>query len=148
MCAPDWPPARLPGELPDIKYRAPVAESLLSAEDIHAAAEVHGELGPDYGDAVVETFLARIDQHIEARIEQRLGSRAGETRRPIDPVRLTKYRTVFAGVVVGSAVLGWPLSVVALNLLRQFGNSPMPLIGFWVVLLPVYGLAAYRRRRR
>ncbi|HEY2080129.1 MAG TPA: hypothetical protein VGH53_27700 [Streptosporangiaceae bacterium] len=50
--------------------------SSLSAEDIRAAAEVHGELGPDYGDAVVDSFLARIDQHIEARVEQKLARKA------------------------------------------------------------------------
>lgn len=52
-----------------------MGESPLSAEEVRAAAEVHRELGPDYGDAVVESFLARIDQHFEARIDQQLGSK-------------------------------------------------------------------------
>jgi hypothetical protein len=44
-----------------------MGESPVSAEDIRAAAEVHRELGPDYGDAVVESFLARIDEHYRLR---------------------------------------------------------------------------------
>jgi hypothetical protein len=35
--------------------------SPLSPDDIRAAAETHAELGPDYRDAVVESFLAKID---------------------------------------------------------------------------------------
>ena len=51
-----------------------MADKSLSVDDIRAAAEVHGELGPEYGDAVVESFLAKIDKQIEARVDQRLAS--------------------------------------------------------------------------
>jgi len=34
----------------------------LSPEEIRAAAEVHRELGPNYQDAVIESFLARYRQ--------------------------------------------------------------------------------------
>jgi len=73
----------------------------LSAQDIRAAAEVHRELGADYGDAVVESFLSRIDAHIAELVEQRLAGLTKPTRRSADPVRLSRYRTVFAGVVIG-----------------------------------------------
>ena len=49
-------------------------EAPLSAQDIRAAAEVHAELGPDYGDAVVESFLAKLDKQIEARVDERLAA--------------------------------------------------------------------------
>jgi hypothetical protein len=42
--------------------------------DIRAAAEIHAELGPEYRDAVVESFLAKIDQEIAARIDARLAT--------------------------------------------------------------------------
>jgi hypothetical protein len=125
-----------------------MGESPLSAQDIRAAAEVHRELGPDYGDAVVESFLARIDQHIEARVEQQLASKTTPRRREIDPVRLSKQRTVFAGVVTGSVVAGAPLTACAWFMLRDAGGDAGPLIWVWVAIVAVYGLAAYRLRRR
>ncbi len=125
-----------------------MGESPLSAEDIRAAAEVHRELGPDYGDAVVESFLARIDQHIEARVEQQLASRTTLHRRQIDPARLRKYRTVLAGFVAGSVVAGVPLTALAWVTRQNVGLSAKPLLWMWVLILTVYGLAAYRLRRR
>ena len=141
-------PARLPGELRKLKYGAPMGESRLSAEDIRAAAEVHGELGPEYGDAVVESFLARIDQLIEARVEQRLASMITPRRRPIDPARLSKQRTAFAGALIGSVVAGAPLTLCAWVWLLDAGRGHKPLMWVWVAILAVYGLAAYRLRRR
>jgi hypothetical protein len=122
-----------------------MSDSPLSAQDIRAAAEVHRELGADYGDAVVESFLAKIDKHIEARVEERL---ARPVRRPVDPARLHKYRTALAGAAVGSVVAGVPLTLVTWGWVNQFGGSHKPLVAIWVVLLAVYGLAAYRLRRR
>jgi hypothetical protein len=125
-----------------------MSDSPLSAQDIRAAAEVHRELGAEYGDAVVESFLAKIDKHIEARVEERLASVTRPVRRPVDPVRLSKYRTVLAGAAAGSVVAGVPLTVVAWSLIHQLGDNPAPLVVIWVVLLAVYGLVAYRLRRR
>jgi hypothetical protein len=125
-----------------------MSDSPLSAQDIRAAAEVHRELGADYGDAVVESFLAKIDKHIEERVEQRLASVTRPARRPVDPVRLGKYRAALGGAVGGSIVAGAPLTALTYAVLHQFGVSSAPLIVIWVVLLAVYGLAAYRLRRR
>jgi hypothetical protein len=125
-----------------------MGDSPLSGQDIRAAAEVHRELGPDYGDAVVESFMAKIDKHIEARVEQRLAGVTRRAPRRVDPVRLGKYRNAVAGAAVGSLVAGVPLSVVVWSLLREHGDPASPLLVFWVVLVAVYGLAAYRLRRR
>jgi hypothetical protein len=46
--------------------------SRLSPEETRAAAEVHHELSPEYGDAVVASFLERTDVEIAARIDARL----------------------------------------------------------------------------
>jgi hypothetical protein len=123
-------------------------DSPLSAQDIRAAAEVHSELGPDYGDAVVQSFLAKIDKHIEDRVEQRLASVTRPARRLVDPVRLGKYRTALAGATIGAVVAGAPLTVAAWWVLKDAGGNPAPLVVIWVVLLAVYGLAAFRLRRR
>lgn len=116
--------------------------------DIRAAAEVHRELGSDYDDALVESFLSRIDAHIAERVEQRLAGRTKPARRSADPVRLTKYRTVFAGVVIGSVVAGTPLSLAGWWLIKDADGNAASLLLAWLVLVVVYALAAYRLRRR
>jgi len=92
-----------------------------------------------------ESFLAKIDTHIEERVEQRL---AGVTKSARRPVGLSKYRMALAGAAGGSIVAGAPLSLVAWWVLKDAGGNPAPLLVVWVVLLAVYGLAAYRLRRR
>ena len=54
------------------RYHPVMSTSPLSHADIRAAAEVHAELGPEYRDAVVESFLAKVDREIGARIDARL----------------------------------------------------------------------------
>ena len=51
-----------------------MSTSPLSPDELRAAAEVHRELGTEYGDAVLETFLAKIDKELDARIEARLAA--------------------------------------------------------------------------
>jgi len=138
----------LPRAFRAFTYRAAMGGSPLSAEDIRAAAEVHRELGPDYSDAVVESFLARIDQHIEQRVEQQLAGKTTVHRRQIDPAQLRIYRTVFGGFVAGSVVAGIPLTALAWAAREDVGLSAKPLLLMWVLILAVYGLAAYRLRRR
>jgi hypothetical protein len=45
----------------------------LSPEEIRAAAEVHDELGPRYRDAVIDSFLEKVGNEIDARVAARLG---------------------------------------------------------------------------
>ncbi len=48
----------------------------VSAEDILAAAAVHQELGPEYSDAVVTSFIEKVDRAVAARVEARLAALA------------------------------------------------------------------------
>ena len=50
-----------------------MSTSPLSPREIRVAAELHKELGPEYSDAVIESFLERVDQEITARVDARLG---------------------------------------------------------------------------
>ena len=50
--------------------------SPVSAEDVRAAAEVHRELGPDYSEAVVASFIEKVDRAVAARVEARLADGA------------------------------------------------------------------------
>jgi hypothetical protein len=83
-----------------------MSDAPLTAEDVRAAAEVQGELGADYGDAVVESFLAKVDKQIEARVDERIARLTGQSRltrrkRPADPVRLGKLRIALGAAPTG-----------------------------------------------
>jgi hypothetical protein len=73
--------------------------SPLSPKDIRAAAGAHHELGPEYSDAVVASFLEKVDQQIAARIDERL---AASTPRP-SPAERENRRAVMKGFAMGVA---------------------------------------------
>ncbi len=82
-----------------------MSTSPLSPEDIRAAAGAHHELGPEYSDAVVASFLAKVDQEIAARVEQRLAASTPRTR-PVRPVEPENRRTLLKGFAIGVASSG------------------------------------------
>jgi hypothetical protein len=53
-----------------------MSDSPVSPEDIRAAAETYQELGPEYHDAVVASFLEKIDREVAARVDARLAGAA------------------------------------------------------------------------
>jgi hypothetical protein len=87
-----------------------MSTSPLSPEDIRAAAEVHHELGPEYSDAVVASFLEKVDRELAARVEARLAEAARTAPRQQD-----SRRAMLKGVVVG-ACAGALAATVALGL--------------------------------
>ncbi len=100
-----------PGDRPDPAYAAGMTSSSLTPDDIRAAAEVHDELGPDYSDAVVASFLEKIDKEIAVRIDARLAdvSRASSSKAQPEPARLDSYRMLLRGIGVGMAASIIPL---------------------------------------
>jgi hypothetical protein len=74
--------------------------SPLSPDDIRAAAGAHHELGPDYGDAVVASFLDRVDREIAARVDERLAASRPPPRPPAEP---ENRRTLLKGFAIGVA---------------------------------------------
>jgi hypothetical protein len=52
-----------------------MSDSPLSRQDIYAAAAAHDELGPEYSDAVVASFLEKVEKEIDARVDARLAGR-------------------------------------------------------------------------
>jgi len=54
-----------------------VTDSPLSAGELRAAAETHEELGPEYQDAVLESFVERVGREIDARVDARLAQALG-----------------------------------------------------------------------
>ena len=90
-------------------------DSPVSPEEIRAAAEVHYELGPEYSDVVVASFLEKIDGVIAARIDAQLGdavsTRPLRVARPRSPV--DGRRRLLQGLAIG------------------FGAATVALVWFW-----------------
>ena len=93
----------------------------MSADEIRAAAETHRELPPEYQNAVIESFLAKVDREIAARVDARLamhGQGRVRDRRPRTP----------AFFALATMVAGIPLSAIAV----AAGQHPA---GFWGLLV-------------
>lgn len=122
----------------------------MSPDDFRAAAEVHRELGPDYSDAVVESFFAKIDNEIGARIDARLGQTSRTGHEP-NPVAVVKRRSFSTGVVVGlgagAAGAGIPLTWFILRLENAAGfpgwSGDLQVI--WAAIALVIAVCAGRR---
>jgi hypothetical protein len=93
----------------------------MSPEDIHAAAGAHHELGRDYSDAVVASFLEKVDREIAARVDERLAAGAPR-RRPVQP---GNRRAVAKGFAMGVAV---SLGFVLLFAASRAGHHALALI--------------------
>jgi hypothetical protein len=78
-----------------------MSTSPLSPEEVRAAAEVHRELGPEYDDAVVASFLEKVDRAVAARL-------TGPPR--AQPVMPDGRRTLLKGVAIGAIVSGSVIS--------------------------------------
>ena len=132
-----------------------MSTSPLSANEIRAAAEAHSELGPEYHDAVVESFLAKIDNEISARIDARLA--AAPTRKRVDPVTAARRRGLAtglaSGLVLGTAGAGVPLTLLASSAGVSWSGWQPSLWLIWAVIGIVYGAGAtafllWKRRSR
>ena len=88
-----------------------MSTSPLSPQEIRAAAATHKELGPEYGDAVIESFLERVDREITARVDARLGPVSRE--QPVQPAQSNSRRTLLTGVTIGILVTAVPSMAVA-----------------------------------
>lgn len=90
-----------------------MSTSPLSPQEIRAAAEAHHELGPEYSDAVIASFLEKVDRQVDARADARLAATS-----QAEPAKLDRRRTLLKGIVIGTAVSSIPLIVG-----RLLGNA-------------------------
>lgn len=85
--------------------------SQFSPGEIRAAAEVHRELGPEYSDAVVESFLDRVDREIAARVDARVGAAARSDQG--QPAQPGNRHALLTGAGIGIFVTAVPSVLVA-----------------------------------
>jgi hypothetical protein len=129
-----------------------MSTSPLSPQEIRAAAAVHKELGPEYSDAVVESFLDRVDQEITARLDARLGPVPRE--QPAQPAQSNSRRTLLTGVAIGIFITGVPSAMVAASaggVISKDETQVLFIVGIlWAIAVAIaafaYPVSYYRRR--
>lgn len=105
-----------------------MSSSSFSRDEIRAAAETHRELGPDYQEAVIESFLDKVGKEIDARVDARLGNGRQDWRLQPTAPRQHHHGTAMALAIV-SMVLGIPLTAIVL----AAGSHPAGLAGLLIV---------------
>jgi len=120
-------------------YRGDVTDSPLSAREFRAAAETDTELGPEYRDAVIDSFVDRVGREIDARVDARLAQAAGQplaAQRMAGPPapRQPKPVSVMA-LCLGSIALGIPITAIVV----AAGAHP---VGFWGLLVVWVAIAS------
>jgi AcrR family transcriptional regulator len=110
----------------------------LSPEEIRASAEIHRELGPEYQEAVIESFIERVGREIDARVDSRL---AAAQQNPVRPVH--QPRTM--ALAITSIALGIPLSGIALGLGSGAQLSGLAIIWVAIAVINVAYALAMRR---
>jgi hypothetical protein len=86
-----------------------MGSSPMSPDDFRAAAEVYRELGPEYSDAVVESFLEKLDTEIAARVDARLASSLHGSR-PAKPSKPGGRSSAATRLLPAAVVTGIPLA--------------------------------------
>lgn len=81
-----------------------MSTSPLSPQEIRAAAEAHHELGPEYSDAVVASFLEKVDKQVAASVDARLAAAS-----QAEQAKLDGRHALLKGMAIGAAVGGIPL---------------------------------------
>jgi hypothetical protein len=100
-----------------------VSTSSFTPDELRAAAEVHDELGPDYRDAVLESFLDKVGKEIDARVDARLN---GPRQYPLQPAQMQatppppavprQHRDKSFALAIVSMALGIPLTAIVASL--------------------------------
>jgi hypothetical protein len=118
----------------------------LTPDEIRAAAETHHELGPQYRDAVIESFLDRVGREIDARVDARLAAHQQEGQ----PPARHKHSGASMSLPVLSLIFGIPISAIAV----AAGSHPAGIWGLIVVWAAIavinvaYAMQARRTGRR
>jgi hypothetical protein len=112
--------------------------------DIRAAAAAHEELGPEYSDAVVASFLERVEEEIDARVD----ARVADARRPDAPVGQDSRRALLRGIAIGIVIGLFVAVAVGGNPGEQLQRRVLVLAAVAVTIAVTYAVGAARAWRR
>jgi hypothetical protein len=119
-----------------------VGMDMAARADIAAAAAVHSELGPDYGDAVAEGLVERIGAEIDKRVDARLAQRGpAVAAEPAAPAARSPWAPVAMGL--GSMLIGFGVASRALGP-RGGNGGELAVVLIWIIIAVIN--VAYARR--
>jgi hypothetical protein len=121
-----------------------MSDSPLSREEIYASAAAHDELGPEYSEAVVASFLEKVEKEIDARVDARLAGR----RQPAPPAERGDLRTLLKGVVIGICASGLVFAAAGGNPHERLQRVLWVLLILAVICTAAAGWAGRRRSNR
>ena len=129
-----------------------MSTSPLSPDEIRAAAAAHQQLGAEYSDAVIASFLERVDQEITARADAR--SAPVPREQPMPPEQSNGRRTLLTGVAIGIFVTGVPSAMVAASAggaIAKDETQVLFIVGIlWAIAVAIaafaYPVSYYRRK--
>ena len=109
----------------------------MSAGEFRAAAETSKELGPEYQDAILESFVDRVGREIDARVDARLAQAAAQPlaaqRMATPPAPRTPKPFSVMAVALGSIALGIPLTAIVV----AAGAHPAGFAGLLVIWIAI-----------
>ncbi len=120
-----------------------MSTSPLSPEEIRAAAEIHQELGPEYSDAVVASFLAKVDSEVAARVEARLASTP-----QAEPAVPDDRRTLLKGIAIGATASASTFLVAMTGNAGEARHRLLAVLLMWLILAAGYGIASAWHRHQ
>jgi hypothetical protein len=113
-------------------------------EDLKATLAARRDLGPDYEDALVESFLDKLDTEITARVRNEVANSARYGGPGLRAAKEDRDRSV--GVALGSLGIGVPLTAIAGGLTSHAGGAGI--LVAWAGIVAVNIAYAIGRRRR
>ncbi|MFB9252583.1 hypothetical protein ACFFWE_30505 [Sphaerisporangium melleum] len=123
-------------------------DNTLPRDELRATIEARRDLGPDYEQALVESFLDKIDSAIEARVRAEVAAQNGYQVQPgtpgaSPPRGRPKQTDSTIPIALGSLGIGIPLTAIAAG-----EAGPAGLFLAWTGIILVNVAAALGRRRR
>jgi len=129
-------------------YPARMSTSPLSPQEIRAAAEVHRELGPEYSDAVVASFLEKVDREVAARVEARLAGMLQVPQAPQAQAAPSDSRALLKGIAIGAVVSGSTIMAAMSGNGSEGPRRFLAVLILWLLVALGYGVHAARSRQQ
>ncbi|GII78862.1 hypothetical protein Sru01_38440 [Sphaerisporangium rufum] len=125
-------------------------DNTLPHDELRATVEARRDLGPEYDNALIESFLHKMDAAIDTRIRQEVAAQQGGHHPgghhgyggPVPPQQPRKQTDPTIPVALGSLGIGVPLTAIAADASGMVG-----LLITWIGIVLVNMAVAVGRRR-
>lgn len=109
-----------------------------TGDELRAAVQARRDLGPDYEDAVVESFLDKMGKEVDRRVDERLAA--------ANPKALAKQRKAAEGQRLALAIVSLALGTLATIAIATSGGPERAFLIIWLGIVLVNLVFALGRR--